>query len=182
MYLLHLTAVQTYCILLPYSLGHCFMLRVRCRRQRQGHGLREVQELHPSMYAAGSRLVESRVLRDDSTCQEMGHGLATRHRKHTRETHRDLVCSICFPEFSISWWRKAAQCVRAFEWRFYVRTQGSKFRLVSSSGGVLSRPLEDLTRIKTRNDVNIDVGVKFGESQTIPVKMSLTEWVSMCPL
>lgn len=59
---------------------------------------------------------------------------------------------------------------------------GSKFRLVSSSGGVLSRPLEDLTRIKTRNDVNIDVGVKFGESQTIPVKISLTEWVSMCPL
>ena len=77
MYLLHLTAVQTYCILQPYSLGHCFMLRVRCRRQRQGHGLREVQELHPSMYAAGSRLVESRVLRDDSTCQEMGHGLVS---------------------------------------------------------------------------------------------------------
>lgn len=82
------------------------MLRVRCRRQRQGHGLREVQELHPSMYAAGSRLVESRVLRDDSTCQEMGHGLVSdtgNTQETTRETHRDLFCSICFPEFSISW-------------------------------------------------------------------------------
>ena len=177
MYLLHLTAVQ-FGTLLHAS---CLMPPPTPRTRSPWSARTSSVDVRSWIQAGRVESVEGRF-----DVSRNGARTGIRHRKHTRDYTRDSQRPVLLDLFSwvFNILVKESGSVRQSFWMKILcqNPSGSKFRLVSSSGGVLSRPLEDLTRIKTRNDVNIDVGVKFGESQTIPVKISLTEWVSMCPL